>query len=203
MTDHRILVILLLCLIIPFSAAARDCALTRIDGTPVAIWAQGVWRPAEPGPLTHQDALLRTGPEARAEITCDDGLVLTVGIATEVTLETLLAPDNPGILLKLYRGILGLVAPGPRADGTAVLGTLAIAAARSTEWLVAVEASGATATFVRTGRVEVTPVGVAGGPALLGPGEGRDVRPEGAGPVVTWGAPRVAASRAALGFGWR
>lgn len=203
MTGRRIVISVLCCFIIPASAAARDCALTGLDGTPVEIWAQGVWRPAAPGPLTSEDAVLRTGPTARAEIACDDGLTLTVGIATEVNLETLLAPDRSGIMLKLYRGILGLVAPGPREGGTAVLGPLAIAAARSTEWLAQVEATGATAAFVRAGLIEVTPVGVAGEPALLGPGEGRDVRAEGAGPVVTWGAPRVAASGAALGFGWR
>lgn len=203
MTPYGRMSAALLCLILPFSAVARDCALTGLQGAPVEIWTHGVWRPAAQGPLINDDAVLRTGPDARAEITCDDGLTVTVGVGTEVTLETLLAADSPGILLKLYRGILGLVARAPRADDTAVLGPLAIAAARSTEWLVIAETSGATAAFVRAGEITVTPVGVSGEAALLGPGEGRDVRPEGAGPVVEWGAARIAASGAALGFGWR
>jgi hypothetical protein len=200
---HGIMIAALLCMAIAAPAAARDCVLSGLEGTPVEIWTQGVWRPAARGPLGPDDSVLRTGSTARAEIRCDDGLTLTVGVATSVSLDTLLAPERPGLLLTLYRGVVGLVAPEPREGGAAVIGPLAIAAARSTEWLVLAEASGSTAAFVRAGRIEVTPIDVAGDPALLGPGEGRDVRPEGAGPVVTWGAARVAAAGEALGFGWR
>jgi hypothetical protein len=200
---HAVMTAVLLGIIAPSGATGRVCELSAIDGADAEIWSEGTWRTAEIGPLTIDNAVLRTGRSTRAEIRCADGLIVTIGIGTELTLETMLAPDSADMLLMLYRGILGLVAPPPREGGTAVLGPLAIAAARSTEWLVIVEPSGDTAAFVRAGQIEVTPIGVPGVPAMLESGEGRDVRHDGAGPVVSWGAARIAAAGEALGFGWR
>lgn len=184
------------------AAAARDCAISAIEGAPIEIWAQGQWRDAVTGPLRAGDDVLRTGDAARVEIRCTDGLVVTVGIGTEVTLDALLAPVPGGLLMEIYRGIIGLVAPGRAPVGISVGGPLAIASVRSTEWLVSVGEDATTATFVREGRVAVAPRNTTGSTAVLGPGEGRDIRPGGAGDVVQWGAARVAATGAALGFDW-
>jgi FecR protein. len=170
----------------------------------VEIWSAGAWRAAVAGPLRPGDAKLRTGPEARAELSCAEGVTATVGPDTELNLETLSAPPAGAfdVVLQAVAGIVGLVAPGPRRGRAELRAPLAIAAARGTAWLVQVGPEDASAVFVREGRVRVTPL-AGGAPATLGPGEGVDVTADGAGQVVAWGAPRVAAARAALGFGWR
>lgn len=183
------------------AAAGRDCEVSRLEGDSLSIWQAGTWSELGPGPLPAAAAKLRTGTSARAEIRCDDGLVVTVGVATEVNLEVLVVPGDAGVLLQLVRGILGLAAPDPVAGGVEVRTPLAIAAVRSTEWLVEHGDAEGSAVFVRAGRV-----GVRAGTAAvtLGPGEGVTVEPSGAvQPVKRWGAPRIARSTGALGFDWR
>ncbi len=184
---------------------APSCALAALEGEAVAVWNAGVWRAAVVGPLRAGDAKLRTGPDSRALLRCADGVEATIGAASEVNLESLAAAAQPdrSVILQVIEGALGLVAPGPRATGAQLRGPLAIAAARSTEWLILVEPSGATAVFVRVGQVAVRPLRGGGAPALLGPGEGVDAGAEGLGEVVRWGAARIERTGAALGFGWR
>jgi ferric-dicitrate binding protein FerR (iron transport regulator) len=187
----------------PVAAQAPRCVVSAIDGGDVALWNAGTWRAAAPGPLADGDAVLRTGPGSRAEVRCGSALVLTVGTGTEVNIEGLGASSRH-VILQLIEGIVGLVAPAPRRGRIELRGPLAIASARSTEWLVIVGADRGTATFVRAGTVAVRPLAGPSRLRLLGPGEGIDVRPAVApGPVVRWGAPRVAAASTALGFGWR
>jgi hypothetical protein len=195
----------LLCAAATPRIAAADvpaCALF-LDGSDAALWRDGVWRPAGEGLLTDA-AAIRTGPDTRAEIRCADGLTLTVGVGTEIAVESLIASARPtrNVVLRLLSGIAAMVAPRPRPGRTEIRGPLAIAAVRSTEWLVIAGPDGATAVFVRAGRVAVAPA--SGAAAVLRPGEGIDVTPaDGPRGVVRWGAPRIAAAGEALGFGWR
>ena len=185
-------------------AAARDCAVTAREGAPARIWSDGEWRDLELGPLPAGSQVIATGPAARLEITCDDGVTVTVGFGAEVTLETLVGPsDRAGsVVLQLLRGIVGVVAPRRTWESFEVRAPLAIASARSTEWLAEhAEATGSTV-FVREGRVAVRPA--RGAAVTLEAGEGVTQPPEGpAAPVLRWGPPRVAGAAAALGFGWR
>ena len=100
------------------AAAARGagCAVAALDGAPVEVWNAGAWRAAETGPLAEGDAKLRTGEAARAEIRCADGVVATVGVATEVNIDSLSGPRRAadGVFLQIVRGVAGLFAPAPR-----------------------------------------------------------------------------------------
>ena len=189
----------------PAAAAWWDCAIARLEGAPVELWAAGLWRAAETGPMAEGVAKLRTGGGARVEIVCAQGLVVTVAPETEVNLASLTEGPPAGAFLQIVRGLIGLVLERPAARPVEIRGPLAIAAARSTEWLGEVPPAGGTAFFVSEGAVGVRPSGAAAfPPATLGPGEGITVAADGsAGPVVEWGAARVTAARAALGFGWR
>jgi hypothetical protein len=190
------------------AAQPVGCTLARVVGNEISLWRAGAWWAASPGPLTPGDAMIRTGPDTQAELRCADGLALTVGVGTEASIESLVASARPSrnVVIWVFEGLVGLVSPTPRAGRTEIRAPLAIAAARSTEWLVSVAQDDATAVFARAGVVAVTPSAAAAGApeALLRPGEGIDVTAAGgAGPVTNWGAARVARTGAALGFGWR
>lgn len=182
------------------------CRIARLEGTAVSLWREGRWRPARTGPLDPADAVLRTGPDSRAELTCPGGVVVTVGLDTEVNIEWLAASAVPShnILVTVLRGIAGLVAPPPRPGPAALGGRLAMSAARSTEWLFVATATGAEAVFVQAGTVAVSATAGRAAAIVLGPGEGIDVtRPGTLGPVRVWGPARIAAARTALGLGWQ
>ena len=198
---RRVLLPMLALALVAGAAEARECSVARLEGQAVRVWHEGGWSPLGTDRLPDGAAKIETGRETRVEIRCDDGVVVTVGVATEVNLEVLAGPGAGAAeaVLQLIRGIVGVVAPA--AAGFQVRTPLAIASVRSTEWLVEHGAEEGSAVFVRAGRVGVvTP----SRRVVLGPGEGITVPPSGeAGPVKTWGAPRIERSGAALGFGWR
>ncbi|MDF2233983.1 FecR family protein [Albimonas sp. CAU 1670] len=188
------------------AAAARDCRLETLEGASAELWTERGWRALSPDalplPLPRAAAILRTGPDARLLVLCDDGVAVTVGVASEVDLGTLVEPSREGVVMRLLRGALGAVATGtwPRFE---VRTPLAIAAVRSTEWAVTHSPEEGSAVFVRAGAVAVRPA-AAGAGVLLQAGEGVDVAPDGAlGPPARWGAARVAALGERLGPGWR
>ncbi|HUF55807.1 MAG TPA: FecR domain-containing protein [Thermohalobaculum sp.] len=197
---RKVLLLALGAILIAGAAEARECQVARLEGQTVRVWHEGTWSPLGDR-LPAGAAKIETGRETRVEIRCDDGVVVTVGIATEVNLEVLTGPQAGAAeaVLQLIRGIVGVVAPA--VSGFDVRTPLAIASVRSTEWLVEHGADEGSAVFVRAGRVGVrTP----GGRVALGPGEGITVPPSGeAEPVKVWGAPRIERSGQALGFGWR
>jgi ferric-dicitrate binding protein FerR (iron transport regulator) len=183
------------------AAAARDCAVTGVEGGGAQIWDGRSWARAAPGPLPPAQVRIVTDDESRIEIGCDDGVTLTLAPSSDLRLIDLLGKDaGENVILRLLRGLLGVDAPGPRAGRFDVRTPLAIASARSTAWLVEHLPERGSAIFVARGAVWAISRGAQ---ATLRRGEGIDVRVEGAGPVVRWGPPRVAAARAALGFGWR
>ncbi|MEO0361913.1 MAG: hypothetical protein AAF322_12420, partial [Pseudomonadota bacterium] len=52
----------------PGAAAERACAVTAVEGPGARIWLGGVWSPLVEGPIGAEEAVIRTGPAARAEI---------------------------------------------------------------------------------------------------------------------------------------
>lgn len=183
-------------------AEARECAVSRTEGESLRIWSAGVWSPLTPGPLPEAAVKVETGPGSRAEITCDDGVTVTVGVETEVNLEVLVS-EEPGpadAILQLIRGIVGLVAPDAGPRRFEVRTPLAIASVRSTEWLVEHDAEQGTAVFVREGKVVC---GTRHRKVELTAGEGvtvpTDQQPQ---PVKVWGQARIDRSTGALGFAW-
>lgn len=183
----------------------RACAVTGIEGAAPRFEIDGFWYEGTEGDLPGAIARVETGPGTRLEVTCDDGLVVTVGPETVLDLGSIASPDGAdgSLMIDLFVGILGIVAPGGDWQGLGARTPVAIASVRSTEWLVEHDAAagGATAVFVREGRVEVA--NAAAG-VVLAPGEGVTLGPEGVvNPVKAWGAERIARSTGALGFGWR
>jgi ferric-dicitrate binding protein FerR (iron transport regulator) len=193
------------------SHAMTNCSVSAIEGAPVRLQVAGRWSALEAGPLPDGAEAIATGPAARAEITCEADLVVTIGAGTEVSLDSLRSDgDSEPALLRLLRGIIGIDAPTPAFLGFEVQTPLAVASARSTSWLVeSAEVTGA-AVFVRSGRVEVLsaerqPL------AMLDEGEGITIvpGPDGSLPdpgslnVLEWGAGRIDGAAESLGFGWR
>ena len=196
---------LVLCAAAP--AQARLCRIAAVEGAGAELWVEGRWRNVAsadlPLALPPVAAILRTGPEARVRLACDDGVEATLGTSSELNLATLTepAPDG-GVVMRLIRGVVAAAARGawPRFE---IRSPLVIAAVRSTEWLVVHDPAEGSAVFVRAGEVAVRAL-EGSGAATLGPGEGVDMPPGGPlSPVKTWGAARVEALGARLGPGWR
>jgi hypothetical protein len=135
-----------------------------------------------------------TGADGRLEIACTDGSTIIVGAQTTVTLsEYTTNADGTGktALLDMVEGLvrvsLSRLGVWQRFEVTT---PTAIAAARSTEWIVEA-VPGRSAVFVVNGRVEVIDRQLKGG-VILDPGDGTDVR-AGDAPTVAkrWGKKRV------------
>jgi hypothetical protein len=184
-------------------AAERSCAVAGLTGTAIEIDAGSGWRALEGAALPAGAMRLRTGADTRAEIRCSDGIAVTLGIATEVELAALTGAAGPeaGVLIRLARGIIGLVAPERTTMRFEVETPLAIASVRSTEWLVDANPGVEDAVFVRKGLVLVT----AGGETYeVRAGEGVTILPSKRAkqPPAPWGAARIAAAGARLGHAW-
>jgi hypothetical protein len=192
----------------PIAAAGqtRECAVDRLEGG-AELWRAGSWAPLVAGALPAGETKLRTGPGARVEIRCDDGVVLTVAPDAEVNVEALIGPAGRGrdVVLQLIRGLIAVIAPERTWRRLETRTPLAVAAARSTAWLAEVRPDGQVGVFAREGEVAVASSGAAAfAPVVLEPGEGITIAGDGAaGPVVVWGDARVDAARSALGFSWR
>lgn len=185
------------------ATGSRTCTVARVEGTHVRYWQGEDWVALAVTELPVGATRVETGERTRIRIACSDGVVIAVGFGTEVDLTKLTGPagGSRGILLDLFHGILGIVAPERNWSDFEVRTPLAIASVRSTEWLVEAASGAGTAVFVHDGLVEVR---TDGGIALLSAGEGVDVAPGGTiGPVTAWGAARIARSSAAVGFDWQ
>jgi len=123
------------------------------------------------------DDTIRTGRDSKVRIEGFGGLTIIVGPVTEVRVDRFIVEQSGSlsVALRLARGIVRLIGGG--LDGPsdiAVETPQAIAAVRSTDWLVELTEAG-TGVFVAHGRVAVD--GRAGGSVALDPGEGTDVAP--------------------------
>ncbi|MEM9031275.1 MAG: hypothetical protein AAGB18_01405 [Pseudomonadota bacterium] len=181
----------------------RICTVADVSGgAAFLVTAAGQTVAAEVGAPLGDIAGFETDPAARLEIRCEDGLVITLGPGTQMDAEGLLGPtdESAGVLLRLWRGITGLVAPNPTWSSLGVETELAIASVRSTEWLVEHEESVGSAVFVALGEVGVT---IGDTAQVLSAGQGINAPPDGTPQdIVSWSEERIARSRAALGLGW-
>jgi ferric-dicitrate binding protein FerR (iron transport regulator) len=195
----------------------RNCIVSRLSGAGVQLETGGIVAKASLGAAVPLGAIIETRPDARAEITCDDGVTVTVGAGSRVDLGALAGPtgEDQGILMRLFGGIVGINAPNRTWGSFEVETDLAIASVRSTAWLVETGPGTGTGVFVHRGRVEVR---AGDDRAVLAEGEGVDIPPaEGARtrglttagrpvakmkPVVTWGPARLKAADVALGLHW-
>ncbi len=195
------------------SQTVRSCSVNAIQGAPVRIQVADQWSALEMGPLPIGAQRIATGPGARAEIVCDAGLTMTIGVGTEVSLDALLVArgSSEPVLLRLLRGIIGVDAPTPDWGGFELRTPLAIASARSTSWLVEYTEVTGSAVFVRSGSVEVIstlrrPLAVLeeGQGVTIVPTLARSLSPDPASIVVVeWGPARRDGAAASLGFGWQ
>lgn len=183
-------------------AASRSCEVVRVEGGSVRYLRGDDWVALTVRELPPGATRVVTGAQTRVRIHCSDGVVIAVGYDTEVDLTRLAGPagEAESVLLDLYRGIIGILAPQRSWSDFQVRTPVAIASVRSTEWLVQAKAEGGAAIFVRRGTVEVA---ARTGRALLAAGEGVDVAPDGSlGPVAAWGEARIARSSGMVGFDW-
>lgn len=191
--------LILLCAGAAGAQEGRGCTLSRLSGS-ATLQREGAVLAAAPGMKLGDRDRLRTGADTKAEITCDDGTVVTLGAATDLDLGRIAGAGNGGSLLGLLEGIARFVLPENRKPGAfEVTAPTAVASVRSTEWLMQADQRG-TAVFVVRGRVGVQ--GRVPGPiAELTPGQGVDVPP--AAPVPSpraWSAERAAAALRAVTF---
>jgi hypothetical protein len=164
--------------------AAQRGSVTVLRGPGIVALAVG--DPVYPGDI------VRTGPEARLLIRCEDGLQIAIGGGTDVAIHSYLADRATGSLqaaLGLLRGIMRLIGGRSLPRQTIEVDTrTALASVRSTEWLVDVTERG-TGVLAITGEVVVQ--ALAGGTVVLQPGEGTDVAPgQPPRPPNPWGAAR-------------
>ncbi len=190
---------------LPGAAAASDrhCEVDGTEGQRNRVWQDGAWNDLVTGIPVSAEATIVTGPEGRVNVTCDDGIVVTIGPDSEVKLEQIAGRSGPGhsAIIQLIDGIIGIVAPSRTWKLFEVRTPLAIASVRSTEWLVEHRADPGTAVFVREGLVDV-----ASGREVyrLAKGDGVTIAGTATAAVVKqWSAERIAASGSALGFGWK
>lgn len=183
--------------------AGEFCAVTGFEGTDASVERAGTTAELALGPLAATDGTIRTGQGTRLQVTCDGGTVVTIGPESQVNLSELMAEaeDRPSVVVRLLEGIAGFVSPEPARTAFAVETPVAVAAVRTTEWLVEHDgATDASAVFVRRGEVAVSNVA---GSFVLQPGEGITIgRDAVVRPVARWGQPRIAQSTGALGFAW-
>jgi len=187
------------------SAKARACAVAQVEGENGRIWHDDASRPLAVGALPANGVVtIETGAATRAQIACDDGVVLTVGAESEIDLEKLLgeAGANENVLLRLLQGVVGAVAPQRNWSRFDIETPFAIASVRSTEWLVGHASAEGSFAFVRKGAVTVEPRAGAA-PVALESGEGVDVTPAGVVGPRAWPSARIEEIGARIGYGWR
>ena len=183
----------------------RACSVSAIQGAPARAQVSGRWSDLKVGRLSDAVSAIATGPGARLEIQCDDGLVLTLGAGIEVELEGLIGTAGPSdsVVLRLLRGIVGIDAPNRTWESFEVRTPLAIASARTTAWLVEYAEPTGAGVFVRSGGVDVA-AARGGATVRLDAGEGVTIVPGASRvQVVRWGQGRIAGAAATLGFGWQ
>lgn len=147
-----------------------------VAGVAQAVRA-GLERPLVVEAPVFADDTIRTGRDSKVRIEGFGGLTIIVGPVTEVRVDRFIVERSGGlsVALRLARGIVRLIGGGLGGPSEIAVETpQAIAAVRSTDWLVDLTEAG-TGVFVAEGRVAVE--GRAGGSISLDAGEGTDVAP--------------------------
>ena len=183
----------------------RACSVSAVQGAPARARVSGRWHDLAVGPLARGAALIATGPGARVEIRCDDGLVLTLGAGIEVELEGLIGAAGPA---EASGFAFCAASSGSRRRTGAGSPSRCGRRSRSRRpgpptWLVEYAEATGTGVFVRLGSVDVA-AARGGATARLDAGEGVTIVPGAARvQVVRWGEGRIAGAGATLGFGWQ
>jgi hypothetical protein len=195
------LVLASLAALLPPPAVAQEgerCQAVEVAGT-ATLRRGGTEVEASRGAMLARGDRIATGPAGRVVILCTGGLRISVGPDAVILLDRVIGRPAARPGLRLLEGAAGFLLPAPRRDGFSVRTPSAVAAVRSTEWAMQVEA-GATAAFVHEGGVAI---GTAARTVLLESGEGVDVSSQGfPGPVRDWGAARVEALARRIGADW-
>jgi hypothetical protein len=182
--------------VLPLAAQAqtsRSCGIALLQG-PATLERNGQNITVAAGAVLTTDDRLVTGPQARAEIRCNDGIRLNVGADTTLEMSTLVAAGavRQSVVLRLLNGIVRVALPALRSWRRFEVQTpSAVASVRATDWIVQADKAGATAVFVVEGQVLAANRASSEG-ALLEAGDGVDFRADGGmAATVRWGEPRV------------
>jgi hypothetical protein len=164
----------------------------------VDVERAGMREPLSRGDPVFLGDRVSTDKDGRVKIGFLDDSLLTVGSDSEIVLDSYrFGRDGQRLhaALTLVIGIIrAAITGGMPGSVFNVKTSVAVASARSTEWLVEAGAEKA-AVFVSEGRVQV--VAKRGGSVLLSPGLGIDIDADrGVGRVKRWGAARVAEAMA-------
>lgn len=172
------------------SAVAQEGGLVAwIQGAATAS-RDGASRPLHAGAAVRVGDSIVTQPGARLRLGFPDGSTLAIGEASRVVL-TRLDGNADGLVFDLLAGIVRAVLGSDPPDIFAVRGRAAVAAARSTDFIVETTAR-ETAVFAVSGTVGVEAAYGEGG-GLLRAGDGIDIaRGRPAGEVHPWGERRIA-----------
>jgi ferric-dicitrate binding protein FerR (iron transport regulator) len=162
-------------------AAARPALATEagvVSALRGAVTAtrDGVARDLHVGAAVHQQDSIVTGVGARLRIALVDGSTLTLGERSQLVLSTIINATDAGggsMMFDLLSGIVRAVLGQSPPEMFEVRGRAAVAAARSTEFVVETAAD-TTSVFVATGEVAVRE-SYGQGETVLAAGEGIDV----------------------------
>ncbi len=138
--------------------------------------------------------IVKTGSGAKAQLKLADGSVVTIGENTELKITRFqVQGDERKGLLDLARGVARAVVTKMAPSSTFEIRTpTAVAAVRSTVWMLEYNAKGETEVFVGEGVVAVTSRGKELGRAILEPGRGTTVAKDKAPiPPEVWAQPRA------------
>lgn len=173
---------------------AGDCTVTRLRG-PASVLRDGGSIRLVSGAALRSDDQLVTGDRALLRLACPDGIDVTVGADSTVSLRFLTETGTASrSLFYLIHGILRIaLAPRFARERVELRTPTAVAAARSTAWIAEASARN-TAIFVIEGDVAVRSLQT--GEAVLVPATfGTDVAVDAAPtPPVRWGRPRAEAA---------
>jgi len=175
--------------IVPGALAQEPVAVVvGQEGSVVARGDSGLRALHMGAPLWAGDVLI-THEESRVRVEFEDGGRLTLGPESEAEIAAF-APEGAGTVVELALGIVRALLGGPESGGFEVRSRAAVAAARSTEFIVEADPDN-NAVFAAEGTVAVAVVAT-GEVVSLEAGDGIDIPLDGpAGEVTQWGAPRV------------
>jgi ferric-dicitrate binding protein FerR (iron transport regulator) len=171
--------------------AAEAGLVSAIRGRVTATRA-GATRDLHQGAVVQLGDSVRTHEGARLELTLIDESTVSLGERSQLVVTTVVIRPEAGgsLVFDLLSGIVRAVLGPQLRDIFAVRGRVAVAAARSTDFIVETTAR-KTDVFVQLGAVAVSQV-YGTGEVVLQPGEGIDViRGQPLRPVVRWGQSRI------------
>lgn len=171
------------------AAAAAAGIVSALRGRVEAV-RDGAVRPLHVGAAVDVRDSLRTMAGARLLLTLADGSTLAMGEESQVVLTEVMGGDDSGMVFDLLAGIVRAVLGPSPPDIFAVRGRAAVAAARSTDFIVETT-SVKTSVFVADGVVAVDEV-YGRGETTLDQGQGIDVvRGQPFATPKSWGQGRV------------